>query len=163
MFFVGLLIVVQCAHVCSAGNIALKVSEFTNMLTMVQVGTPSQSLAVEVDFTTRSMYVFVGSRCPPFVNCFISSLSSTYKFITRRLVVYGLTARQGIVASDTFQFHMDSSILCQYQILNSDDSVSLRGRDVAGSIGLGHGSPLVRGKIVSVMVDSPQLTRNLRV
>lgn len=162
MFFVGLLIVVQCADVCSAGNIPLKVSEFTNLLTLVRVGTPPQSLAVEVDFTTRSIYMFVGSKCPPFVSCFISSLSSTNQFIGQRLEVSELTMSEGIVASDTFHFHMDSSILCQYQIVSSENSVSLRGRDVAGSIGLGRGSPFVRGRIVSVMVDSPQLARNLR-
>lgn len=163
MFTGALLLIFLLISPISAVRIDVATSELTNFISEINVGTPRQTLKFELDFSTRSVGIFIGSHCPQFVSCMQPSLSDTSTFLGETLSGSGQLSRK-LSAIDFFEFSgINDPVYCEYQMLSFEEEVSSKGSDVAGTIGLGYSSPLSSGKVISLQVNNPSsVTKGLR-
>ena len=129
-------------------------SDYSPMVTRVQIGTPPQYVLMRVSFADVESHLFTPSDCPPFVVCFHPRSSTSYGVLELPAGGEdGVVVLDGSRRVDTLnilgssQFEFTSS-----PVLGSDCLVS---RDVAGRLGMGFGSQLTRQSSIEIKVQLP--------
>ena len=152
----GLLLNVAAATMASADEVILpmQTSEFTTMISSIQIGVPAQSVNVGLSFASSVSWFHSPGGCPAFVSCFQTSLSETYEFLgEERSVTVGTSKLSGFVVADSI--HLGESVQSEYVQVSQIEGLSMDFRDVAGSLALGPMSDLGSYYRILVAVDSP--------
>ena len=127
----------------ATSEIPIRSSDYTNMVTQVQVGTPEQTILVGLAFDTSDSWLYPVGECPPFVSCFRQALSASFIRLNDQgvlLEVFSVTGR---------------IIYLKYFASTSVTSPSVPYRDVAGRLAFGPNAELGLLNRLLIKADLP--------
>ena len=123
------------------------------MVASVDVGALRDRLFVSLSFISNDVFFHRPGTCPVFVKC-LDVLSESYHFVDETIEMNALFYT-GDAASELFSFGGMPPVRLDFVIGQSKKLWDLKELDVAGSIGLGHGSVFTRRKILFLHASVP--------
>ena len=151
--YTWILILLLTQH-CASFDVRIDYLRWSGLTARISIGTPPQPVEVALDFTTSDIVLWEPTFCPAFIRsgCFDPPASSS---------LLSTRGSAGELSSVADYLHIDTEFTRHivFDVNQVGRGPSRRGRDVAGTLGVGLFSPVFRSLIVGISSTDGEFIR----